>query len=573
MYSSQQLKSLILKKNILISVIVTILFIVIFFVWMLWFITKDSAQSFSTVDTSFQKMISSVSENLLLSEKTIEDHINTNLSLAKQILESNDNNYKYSLEQVKKIYETNLPERYVDIDMILSDKNGNIISSTGFYSNYQKLHFTPTPSNEFDKYPKFISFVPGTRRLVIYTWLKFQSNYLVFCFYINPKIYIDIVEAFTNSKIGNIKEIAIYINNKDRWDSNLKIPDKFISSGLQGENVVKTLLNISFYKKYTLHRYESLVTPLYLKVSMNYANYLYISIVFILIFIITVVIFTYLSSKSSIEPFATDLAMLNTAVSEIGNKGVLPPAGDFKLAESQQFYETLSAMLEELSATMEELEATNEELERAYNDIANKSEEFKSLLLNISERLAIIAEGYDEDTGQHIYRVKLLSGFLAERLGLEEEKVEQIKMFASLHDIGKIFVPKEILQKPGKLTAEEWDIMRQHTIFAKRILDVPGFESALNIALYHHENYDGTGYPFGLKGKEIPIDAHIVKLIDIYDALRSSRPYKKGFTHEEALKIILEGDGRTSPQHFSPELLRIFKEYADEINRLWESIK
>lgn len=572
MYGSQQLKSIILKKNIYISLIVTSLFIVSFFFWILWFIDKDSSRSFSTVDTSFQKFISSVSENLLLSEKVIDDHINTNLPLAKQILESN-NNYTYSLEQVRKMYETNLPERYVDIDVILSDKNGNIISSTGFYSNYQKLHFNPTLSNEIDRYPKFISFVPNTRRLAIYSWIKFENGFLVFCFYVNPKIYVDIVEAFTSSKVGNIKEIAIYINEKDRWDSNLKLPDRVISSDLQGEKVIKTFLNISFYKKYILHRYESLITTLYLKVSMNYINYLYMSLVFVFIFITTVIIFTYLSSKSSIEPFEADLTMLNIAISEIGNKGILPPAGEFKLVESQQFYETLSAMLEELSATMEELEATNEELEKAYNDIANKSEEFKSLLLNISERLAIIAEGYDEDTGQHIYRVKLLSGFLAERLGLEEERVEQIKMFASLHDIGKIFVPKEILQKPGKLTAEEWEIMRQHTIFAKRILDVPGFESALNIALYHHENYDGTGYPFGLKEKEIPIDAHIVKLIDIYDALRSSRPYKKGFTHEEALKIILEGDGRTSPQHFSPELLRIFKEYGDEINRLWESIK
>ncbi|PHJ12590.1 phosphohydrolase [Fervidobacterium sp. SC_NGM5_G05] len=230
-------------------------------------------------------------------------------------------------------------------------------------------------------------------------------------------------------------------------------------------------------------------------------------------------------------------------------------------------------MLQELSATMEELEATNEELERAYNDIAKKSEEFKNLLLNISERLAIIAEGYDENTGQHIFRVKLLSGFLAEKLGLDEETVEKVKMFASLHDIGKIFVPKEILQKPGKLTAEEWEIMRQHTIYAKRILDVPGFESALNIALYHHENYDGTGYPFGLKEKEIPMDAHIVKLVDVYDALRSSRPYKKGFTHEEAMNIILNGDGRTSPEHFDSKLLEVFEEYEADINRLWESIK
>lgn len=570
MYSTQQLKSLILKKNALISIIVTGLFVLVFFIWIYWFVKQDSLKSFENIDNSFQKLISSVSENLFLTEKAIEDHINANLSLAMQILGSN--NYKESLEQVKKIYEVNLPVKYVDIDIILSNKDGNVISSTGFYANYEKLHFKPT-QNGNNSFPKFLSFLPGTRRLIMYTWFPFKSDYIVFAFYVDPKIYANIVEAFVNAKIGNVREIAIYINEEDRWDSSVKSLDKFIASGIQNEKVVSTFLNVLFYKKYTLHKYQSAITPLYLRVSMSYVGYLYISLLVVFAFILTVYIFTYLSSKSSIEPFATDLIMLNTAVSEIGNRGILPPAGDFKLSESQQFYEALSAMLQELSATMEELEATNEELEKAYNDIAKKSEEFKSLLLNISERLAIIAEGYDEDTGQHIYRVKLLSGFIAEKLGLDEEQVEQIKMFSSLHDIGKIFVPKEILQKPGKLTSEEWDIMRQHTIFAKRILDVPGFESALSIALYHHENYDGTGYPFGLKEKEIPIDAHIVKLVDVYDALRSSRPYKKGFTHEETLKIILEGDGRTSPEHFAPELLEVLKTYSEDIRMLWESIK
>jgi len=147
-------------------------------------------------------------------------------------------------------------------------------------------------------------------------------------------------------------------------------------------------------------------------------------------------------------------------VREIGNTGTLPPAGNFNLVETQEFYETLSAILQELSATMEELEATNQELMRSYDEIRLKSEEFKRLLVNISEKLAIIAEGYDENTGQHIYRVKHLSKLIAEKLNLSEEKIEEINMFASLHDIGKIFIPKEILLKPGKLTPEEWEEMK-----------------------------------------------------------------------------------------------------------------
>ncbi len=114
--------------------------------------------------------------------------------------------------------------------------------------------------------------------------------------------------------------------------------------------------------------------------------------------------------------------------------------------------------------------------------------------------------------------------------------------------------------------------MKQHTTFAKRILDIPGFEKALSIALYHHENYDGTGYPYGLIGKEIPINAQIVKIVDVYDALRSDRPYKRGLTHEESLSIILNGDGRTYPEHFSRHLLEIFEEYNEEIRKLWEEI-
>ncbi len=574
MLSSQKITKVIMKRNVTIALIVSIAFAVVFLVWLGNYISKESFKTHETLSKSFQNIVDTLSNLILLNEEEIEMHINSSLALAKQLLENG--NYS-NINEIKKIYQFSLSKKFVDIDVVISNKEGSIIAATGYYSNFSFLNFKPietkiSNADITEQYPKLLSFVGSTRRLALHTWVKFKDNFIVFAFYINPEFYEKPIEAFTTNKIGNIKDIAIYVNDKTRLDTSQTSLDNKISE-VQSEKEIHQFLKVTFYKKFILSKYDTITTPLYLRITMEYFNYLYISLLFILVFVGTMLIFTYTSSKSSVDPFIKDLEKLDTAVREIGNTGILPPAGNFVLAESQEFYETLSAILQELSATMEELEATNEELERAYNDIAKKSEEFKNLLLNISERLAIIAEGYDENTGQHIFRVKLLSGFLAEKLGLDEETVEKVKMFASLHDIGKIFVPKEILQKPGKLTAEEWEIMRQHTIYAKRILDVPGFESALNIALYHHENYDGTGYPFGLKEKEIPMDAHIVKLVDVYDALRSSRPYKKGFTHEEAMNIILNGDGRTSPEHFDSKLLEVFKEYEADINRLWESIK
>ncbi|BBE30287.1 hypothetical protein OSSY52_04280 [Tepiditoga spiralis] len=201
-----------------------------------------------------------------------------------------------------------------------------------------------------------------------------------------------------------------------------------------------------------------------------------------------------------------------------------------------------------------------------------RMDKVKSAYLDFSQKLATIAEAHDDCTGKHVIRVGALSELIAKKYGLNNDKVQDIKNFAPLHDVGKIFVSNEILTKNTKLSKEEWEEMKKHTIHAKRLLTGEYFEIALKIALNHHERYDGSGYPMGLKGNEIPIEAQIVSIADVYDALRSDRPYKKAFTHEETLNILLIGDGRTSPKHFNPKILKIFEENHKEIKTLFDKI-
>jgi len=573
MIDAKGLKNKILKRNVTIALISTIIIALIALIWLQVHEIKSTEKSFETIDRAFKDVLDSLSRSIYLSTKGLDSFLLANLQLSKTLLEHIDT--QSALNEIEKIYESSLEKfgtGFVDIDIAIVNNEGNVLSATGYFSNVRNIGFkiyTPT-ENEL---PKINAFVPDTTRLVTYSWAVLQDgNYLLFVTYIDPLLYKGLIRGLASLTIASVREVAIYVDYQNRLDKSSRMPDEVIAKGLKTEKeVIRQPLELTIYKRYELSKYNDIEIPIYLKIIFQ-SNLPYIVLAYLLIFMITVVIFTYISTRSTIKPFSLDMEKLGTAVREIGNTGILPPASNFNLKETQEFYETLSAILQELSATMQELEATNEELEKSYNEIAAKSEEFKRLLLSISEKLAIIAEGYDEDTGHHIYRVKLLSRYLAEKLGLDEERIEEIHMFASLHDIGKIFVPKEILQKPGKLTPDEWAVMKNHTIYAKKILDVSGFEKALNIALYHHENYDGTGYPFGLVGEEIPIEAQIVKIIDVYDALRSERPYKKGFTHEETLKIMLEGDGRTLPTHFSPKLLEILKEYGDEINKLWEEI-
>lgn len=231
-------------------------------------------------------------------------------------------------------------------------------------------------------------------------------------------------------------------------------------------------------------------------------------------------------------------------------------------------------MVERISAQNIRLRDRNRLLREQRARIAalqDETEEAFQLSINLLSRAA---ELHDKDTAHHVERVNEYSCFLAGLLGKSKAFCNEIRYSAQLHDVGKMSINVAILRKAGPLDDQERLEMMRHPEYGFRILSASDrLQMAADIALNHHEQWDGSGYPTGRKGEEIPLSARIVALADIYDALRSKRSYKTGLSHEETRRIVLEGDDRFDPgRHFDPKLLDIFADDHEGMAEIWDSL-
>jgi len=206
----------------------------------------------------------------------------------------------------------------------------------------------------------------------------------------------------------------------------------------------------------------------------------------------------------------------------------------------------------------------NETLEEK---VKKRTIELENSRYEVIERLGQAAEFKDNETGNHVLRMSKYSRLLAKAKGLPEDTVDLIFLASPMHDIGKIGIPDKILLKPGKLDADEWTIMQTHVTLGAELLsgsdEIPLMKMAKNIALTHHEKWDGSGYPNGISGEDIPIEGRISAICDVFDALTSDRPYKKAWSVEKTMDLIREESGR----HFDPGLVPLFESILDDVLR------
>lgn len=228
----------------------------------------------------------------------------------------------------------------------------------------------------------------------------------------------------------------------------------------------------------------------------------------------------------------------------------------------------LIAVANALRRRMLELEHRDREAILA-RKVREQTVEIRSSREEISLRLLSASEHRDNETGAHVRRIGLYAAEMARLMGWDEDGAECILAAAPMHDIGKIGVPDRILQKDGPLTEEEWIIMKTHPLMGANILrdsSVPFIQMGARIALGHHEKWDGSGYPQGLTGTSIPVEARITCLVDVYDALSSRRVYKRAWSEDDTLAYLQEMRGK----HFDPALADLFLGHYGRFRRIFQ---
>jgi putative two-component system response regulator len=242
-------------------------------------------------------------------------------------------------------------------------------------------------------------------------------------------------------------------------------------------------------------------------------------------------------------------------------------SNNLKLKEYHDFLERHAGILEE------QVRERTEEIRNALEKLQTANGLVTQGYVETIYRLAVVSEFKDEDTGLHIKRIGFFTKELSTILGMGVDFTESIFHASLMHDIGKVGIPDSIMLKPGALNEEEWKMMKSHAERGARILsgsDSPYLIMAEQIARSHHERWDGSGYPAGLRGESIPVAARITTIADQYDALRTRRSYKPAFAHEDAMRIITRGDGRTLPAHFDPQVLDAFAVNGRRFEEIFE---
>lgn len=240
----------------------------------------------------------------------------------------------------------------------------------------------------------------------------------------------------------------------------------------------------------------------------------------------------------------------------------------------------------DLKRVLAEEEERSRQLEMANRQLQVYAQDLKSALLAERQQSRELERSYhesvlrlltatrcrDQETGEHVIRIAHYARRLALCTGWTTPDAELLFEASPMHDVGKIGVPDAVLLKPGPLNEAEWKLLKRHTEIGAELLSgsrSPLIETARQIALTHHERWDGSGYPHALKGLAIPLAGRIVMLVDQYDALRTKRPYKPALSHRETCQVMLDGDGRTLPRHFDPLLLAAFRDIHGDFREIY----
>jgi len=245
--------------------------------------------------------------------------------------------------------------------------------------------------------------------------------------------------------------------------------------------------------------------------------------------------------------------------------------GSSDLDQLKKYADDLSKVYQSEKEKRKELQTANNQLVKFADDLNKTVKELQEAYLDTINRLVLAAEYKDEDTGDHIVRMSRYSALIAEKMGMSHREVKDILYAAPMHDVGKIGISDSILLKQGKLTDDEFEMMKSHATIGYNIFvgtKAKILRTAQKIAILHHEKWNGRGYPQGVSGEQIAIEGRIVGLADVFDALTSKRPYKDPYPVEVAVDIIKKERG----EHFDPDVTDVFMGNIDEMLRIKEEV-